>query len=256
VFGGVPTLFLSMLALPGLPAKEDLALRVCASAGETLPEKVGNEFTQRFGCHILDGLGSTEMLHIYLSNRPGDVVYGTTGRPVPGYEVELRDGDGDERARLTPPGEVGDLYVKGPSSALMYWRDRERSRATFLGGWVKTGDRYSQLPSGHFRYAGRSDDLLKVSGQYVAPVEVEQKLQEHEAVLEAAVVGRLDANGLVRVHAFIVLRPGQEGTAALVTELQSFVKEHLAPHKYPRDVSFLEELPKTATGKIQRFKLR
>ena len=253
VFGGVPTLYLAMLASSELPAKEDLALRVCASAGETLPEKVGNEFTERFGCHILDGLGSTEMLHIYLSNRPGDVVYGTTGRPVPGYEVELRDA---ETGLATPVGEIGDLYVKGPSAALMYWRDRERSRATFLGAWLKTGDRYLELPSGHFRYAGRSDDLLKVSGQYVAPVDVEQKLQEHEAVLEAAVVGRLDANGLVRVHAVLVLRPGHEGTPALVIELQSFVKEHLAPHKYPREIAFVDELPKTATGKIQRFKLR
>ncbi len=252
VFAGVPTLYLAMLASPKLPARGDVALRVCASAGETLPEKVGVEFTERFGCHILDGIGSTEMLHIYLSNRPGDVVYGTTGVPVPGYAIELRDDAGV----LVPKGELGDLYVSGPSAALLYWRDRDRSRATFQGAWVKTGDRYQELPSGHYRYAGRSDDMLKVSGQYVSPIEVELALQAHEAVLEAAVVGRLDEHGLVRVMAFVVLRAGHAGDDALAATLQGFVKSRLAPHKYPRDVVFREELPKTATGKIQRFKLR
>jgi benzoate-CoA ligase len=252
IFGGVPTLYLSMLASPALPRRQDVALRVCASAGETLPEQVGQAFRNHFGADILDGLGSTEMLHIYLSNRPGDVVYGTTGRPVPGYEIELRD----EEGAVVPRGELGDLYVKGPSAALMYWRDLERSKATFLGPWTKTGDRYRELSSGHFQYAGRSDDMLKVSGQYVAPVEVELALQRHEAVLEAAVVGKNDGNGLVRVHAFVVLREGFTGDDRLAQALQAFVKSALAPHKYPRDIAFLAELPKTATGKIQRFKLR
>jgi benzoate-CoA ligase len=252
VFAGVPTLYIAMLASAARPTRERVALRVCASAGETLPEKVGLEFTAHFGCHILDGLGSTEMLHIYLSNRPGDVVYGTTGVPVPGYAIELRDESG---ARV-PKGELGDLYVSGPSAALLYWRDREKSRATFQGAWVKTGDRYQELPSGHYRYAGRSDDMLKVSGQYVSPVEVELALQQHESVLEAAVVGQLDANGLVRVTAFVVLRDGHAGDEPLAATLQAFVKTRLAPHKYPRDIVFKGELPKTATGKIQRFKLR
>jgi len=252
VFAGVPTLYLAMLASPALPPRGRVALRVCASAGETLPERVGQAFTDHFGCHILDGLGSTEMLHIYLSARPGDVVYGTTGVPVPGYSVELRDDAGGRVA----PGELGDLYVKGPSAALLYWRDRDRTRSTFLGPWVRTGDRYRQLPSGHYQYAGRSDDMLKVSGQYVAPVEVEIALQEHAAVMEAAVVGRVDEHGLVRIFAFVVLRPGHSGDDALVAALQAFVKGRLAPHKYPREVVFLPELPKTATGKIQRFKLR
>jgi benzoate-CoA ligase len=251
LFAGVPTLYLAMLASPQLPRREDVALRVCASAGETLPQRVGEEFTAHFGCHILDGLGSTEMLHIYLSNRPENVVYGTTGLPVPGYEVDLRD----ESGVTVPFGDVGDLYVKGPSAALMYWRDREKSRTTFLGHWMKTGDRYQQAPSGHYVYAGRSDDLLKVSGQYVAPVEVELVLQEHEAVLEAAVVGRR-VSGLVRIFAFVVLRQGHEGDDALRGALQACVKARLAPHKYPREIVFVEELPKTATGKIQRFKLR
>ncbi len=252
VFAGVPTLYLAMLASPDLPVRADVALRVCASAGETLPERVGEQWSARYGCDILDGLGSTEMLHIYLSNRPGDVVYGTTGMPVPGYEIELRN----EAGHPVADGELGDLYVKGPSAALLYWRDRERSRATFLGPWTRTGDRYARLASGHYRYAGRSDDMLKVSGQYVAPVEVELALQAHEAVLEAAVVGRNDEHGLVRIFAFVVLRPGHAGDDALVRTLQAFVKGELAPHKYPREVHFVDELPKTATGKIQRFKLR
>jgi len=252
LFGGVPTLYLAMLASPELPPREAVALRACISAGETLPERVGVRFEAHFGAPILDGLGSTEMLHIYLSNRPGEVVYGTTGLPVPGYEIELRDDDG----RPVADGEVGDLYVKGPSAALLYWRDRERSRSTFLGAWTKTGDRYARLASGHYRYGGRSDDMVKVSGQYVAPVDVELALQGHEAVLEAAVVGRTDESGLVRIHAFVVLRPGHDAGDDLVRALQGHVKALLAPHKYPREVVFTTELPKTATGKIQRFKLR
>jgi benzoate-CoA ligase len=252
VFAGVPTLYLAMLASPALPSRTSVALRVCTSAGETLPERVGQAFTATFGAPILDGLGSTEMLHIYLSLRQDDVRYGTTGVPVDGYTIELRD----EEGRVVDDGELGDLYVKGPSAALLYWRDHARSRATFQGEWVKTGDRFSRLPSGHYRYAGRSDDMLKVSGQYVAPVDVEIALQEHAAVLEAAVVGRLDANGLMRIVAFVVLREGHAGGDELVSALQSFVKATLAPHKYPRDIFFVAELPKTATGKIQRFKLR
>ncbi|EYF01798.1 benzoate-CoA ligase family protein [Chondromyces apiculatus] len=252
LFCGVPTLFLAMLASPALPARADVALRVCTSAGEALPQQVGERFTAHFGAEILDGIGSTEMLHIFLSNRPGEVVYGTTGVPVPGYDVALRD----ETGALVPDGEIGDLYVKGPSTALLYWRNRDKTRATFLGDWMKTGDKYQRLPTGHYVYAGRSDDMLKVSGQYVAPVEVEIVLQEHECVLEAAVIGKVDPSGLMRTCAFVVLREGHAPGDHLVLALQAFVKGRLAPHKYPREIAFVTELPKTATGKIQRFRLR
>ncbi|GAB6851219.1 benzoate-CoA ligase family protein [Paraburkholderia kururiensis] len=251
IFYGVPTLYANMLSSPQLPPRDDVALRVCASAGEALPREVGERFTAHFGCEILDGIGSTEMLHIFLSNRPGEVEYGTTGRPVPGYEVELRD----EAGQPVAEGEVGDLYIKGPSAALMYWGNREKSRATFLGEWLRSGDKYRKLPNGCYVYAGRSDDMLKVSGQYVSPVEVEMVLVQHEAVLEAAVVG-VDHSGLVKTRAFVVLKPGIAPLDRLVDELKAFVKERLAPHKYPRDIQFVDDLPKTATGKIQRFKLR
>jgi benzoate-CoA ligase len=241
-----------MLASKNLPARSDVALRVCTSAGEALPEEVGNKFTAHFGAYILDGIGSTEMLHIYISNALGDVAYGTSGRPVPGYEIAVRD----EEGRPVPQGELGELWVKGPSAALMYWRNRARTLATFHGPWMKTGDKYRELPSGHFAYAGRSDDMLKVSGQYVAPVEVEFALQSHPSVLEAAVVGKLDADGLMRTCAYVVLREDHTGDDELVITLKSHVKSLLAPHKYPREVFFVAELPKTATGKIQRFRLR
>lgn len=251
VFYGVPTLYASMLASPSLPARADVALRICTSAGEALPREIGERFTAHFGCEILDGIGSTEMLHIFLSNRAGDVQYGTTGRPVPGYEVELRD----EHGNPVPDGEVGDLYIKGPSAAVMYWNNREKSRATFLGEWIRSGDKYQRLANGCYVYAGRSDDMLKVSGQYVSPVEVEMVIVQHERVLEAAVVG-VDHGGLVKTRAFVVLKHPGEASATLEAELKAFVKERLAPHKYPRDIVFVDDLPKTATGKIQRFKLR
>lgn len=253
VFYGVPTLYASMMASPNLPARTDVALRVCTSAGEALPREIGERFNHHFGSEILDGIGSTEMLHIFLSNRPGEVEYGTTGRPVPGYEIELRD----ETGQLVPDGEIGDLYIRGPSAAVMYWSNREKSRATFLGDWVRSGDKYRRLPSGAYLYAGRSDDMLKVSGQYVSPIEVEMVLMQHAAVLEAAVIG-VDQAGLVKTCAFVVLkREAQEvPPKTLVDELKAFVKSRLAPHKYPRDILFVDDLPKTATGKIQRFRLR
>jgi benzoate-CoA ligase len=251
VFYGVPTLYAGMLNSPNLPAREAVALRICASAGEALPREIGERFTAHFGCEILDGIGSTEMLHIFLSNRAGEVEYGTTGRPVPGYEVELRD----EAGQPVPDGEVGDLFIKGPSAALMYWSNREKTRATFLGAWIKSGDKYRRLPNGCYVYAGRSDDMLKVSGQYVSPVEVEMVLVQHDAVLEAAVVG-VDHGGLVKTRAFVVLKHVDAASDVLVDELKAFVKSRLAPHKYPRDIVFVDDLPKTATGKIQRFKLR
>ncbi|WP_133648151.1 benzoate-CoA ligase family protein [Paraburkholderia flava] len=251
IFYGVPTLYAGMLVSPALPARTDVALRICTSAGEALPREIGERFTAHFGCEILDGIGSTEMLHIFLSNRAGDVQYGTTGRPVPGYDVQLRD----EAGRPIADGEVGDLYIKGPSAAVMYWSNREKTRATFLGEWIRSGDKYRRLDNGCYVYAGRSDDMLKVSGQYVSPVEVEMVLVQHDAVLEAAVVG-VDHGGLVKTRAFVVLKHSADASDTLTDELKTFVKARLAPHKYPRDIVFVDDLPKTATGKIQRFKLR
>jgi benzoate-CoA ligase len=251
VFYGVPTLYANMLVSPNLPARDTVAMRVCTSAGEALPREIGERFTAHFGAEILDGIGSTEMLHIFLSNRAGAVEYGTTGRPVPGYDVELRDDAG----RPVPDGEIGDLYIRGPSAALMYWSNREKTRATFLGEWIRSGDKYCRQANGCYVYAGRSDDMLKVSGQYVSPVEVEMVLVQHQAVLEAAVVG-VDRGGLVKTRAFVVLKREFAPSEILADELKAFVKDRLAPHKYPRDIVFADDLPKTATGKIQRFKLR
>lgn len=252
VFYGVPTLYASMLASPNLPARADVNLRVCASAGEALPKDLGDRFTRHFGCHILDGIGSTEMLHIFISNQTGDVRYGTTGKPVPGYEIELRDDHG----KAVPAGTIGDLYIKGPSAAIMYWNNRAKTRETMLGDWLKSGDKYICDAEGYYTYAGRSDDMIKVSGQYVSPVEVENVLIEHESVLEAAVIGVTDDQGLVKTTAYVVLREGKTADGGIETELQAYVKSQLAPFKYPRTIHFVNELPKTATGKIQRFRLR
>jgi benzoate-CoA ligase len=189
------------------------------------------------------------MLHIYLSNLPGKVRYGTTGWPVPGYDVELRGDDG----RAVPDGDTGDLYVRGPSAALMYWGNREKSRETFQGAWTKSGDKYVRNDDGSYTYSGRSDDMLKVSGVYVSPFEVESTLVQHPAVLEAAVIGVNDADGLTKTKAYVVLKADAKASE---DELKAFVKDRLAPYKYPRQIEFITELPKTATGKIQRFRLR
>ena len=249
VFFGAPTGFAGMLASPGLPARDAVALRLVSSAGEALPAEIGERFKRHFGVDIIDGIGSTEMLHIFLSNRPGQVRYGTTGWPVPGYEVELRGEDGQP----VPDGEPGDLYIHGPSSAMMYWGNQAKTRDTFQGGWTKSGDKYLHNADGTYTYCGRSDDMLKVSGIYVSPFEVEATLVQHPAVLEAAVIGVADADGLTKTKAYVVLKPGQSTTDA---ELKAFVKDRLAAYKYPRAIEFIGELPKTATGKIQRFRLR
>jgi benzoate-CoA ligase len=249
VFFGAPTGFAGMLASPALPARDQVALRLASSAGEALPADLGERFTGHYGVEIIDGIGSTEMLHIFLSNLPGKVRYGTTGWPVPGYTLELRGDDGQP----VPDGETGDLYIQGPSAALMYWANREKSRETFQGTWTKSGDKYVRNADGSYTYSGRSDDMLKVSGIYVSPFEVESTLAQHPAVLEAAVIGVLDAEGLTKTKAYVVLKPGQQANEA---ELKAFVKDRLAAYKYPRQIEFVAELPKTATGKIQRFKLR
>jgi 4-hydroxybenzoate-CoA ligase/benzoate-CoA ligase len=253
LFAAVPTLFASLLADPSLdPSHEGQRLRACISAGEALPADIGERWQARFGIDILDGLGSTEMLHIFLSNRFGDVRYGTSGKPVPGYELRVVDESGGD----VRPGELGELLVNGPSAAVGYWNQRQRSLSTFHGPWTRTGDKYFVDEDGYFHYAGRADDMLKVSGIWVSPFEVEACLVAHDLVLEAAVVAYEDGDRLVKPKAFVVLQEGQTGSVELEADLKLWVKAHLAPHKYPRWIEFIETLPKTATGKVQRFKLR
>ncbi len=252
IFYGVPTLFAGMLAAADLPKRDAVCMRMCTSAGEALPADIGKRWTEHFGVEILDGIGSTEMLHIFLSNRPGEVRYGTTGKAVPGYEIRLIGEDGHP----VLDGEIGELQINGPSSAIMYWNQREKSRHTFMGEWTRSGDKYTRDADGYYQYCGRSDDMLKVSGIYVSPFEVEAALMTHVAVLEAAVVAHADTDELIKPKAFVVLKPGIEASDALASQLKQHVKDKLAPYKYPRWLDFVAELPKTATGKIQRFKLR
>jgi benzoate-CoA ligase len=252
VFYAVPTLYAALLAAPNLPRHDEVRMRMSISAGEALSAGLANRWRDHFGTDILDGLGSTEMTHIFMSNRPGDNRPGTSGKPVPGYAVRIAD----EQGRDVTPGEIGDLYVAGPTSALMYWNNRERTKLTFQGPWTRSGDKYYVDEDGYYVYAGRSDDMLKVSGQYVSPFEVEAALMSHASVLEAAVVGVDDENQLTKPWAYVVLKEGIAGDEALAEALKAHVKAALPPHKYPRRVVFMGELPKTATGKIQRFRLR
>ncbi len=252
IFYGVPTLYNTLLASADMPRRDQLALRRCTSAGEALPADIGKRWTAATGIEILDGIGSTEMLHVFLSNRPGQVRYGTTGQRIPGYQLRLVGEDGKEVAK----GDIGDLQICGPSSALHYWNNPQKTRETFVGAWTHSGDKYIENEDGYFTYCGRSDDMLKVGGIYVAPFEVETALGSHPSVLEVAVIGHPDEDKLIKPKAYVVLRPGALPDQGLVTALQQHVKKQLAPYKYPRWVEFIEELPKTATGKIQRFKLR
>lgn len=253
LFFGVPTLYGAMLASPQAQRENGSdRLRLCVSAGEALPAEVGKTWKSRFGIDILDGVGSTEMLHIYVSNRIGDIRYGTTGRPVPGYDIRLVDDAG----MAVADGDVGELLVKGPSASDGYWNQREKSRRTFEGEWTRSGDKYTRDAEGYYTYQGRTDDMFKVSGIWVSPFEVESALIAHEAVLEAAVVPHEDADGLLKPKAFVVLKPGVVADAGLAPALQEQVKSKAGPWKYPRWIEFAESLPKTATGKIQRFKLR
>jgi 4-hydroxybenzoate-CoA ligase len=252
VFFGVPTLYAAMLAAFDGKRPEGIdRLRCCISAGEALPAEVGARWARLTGIEILDGVGSTELLHIFLSNRPGDVVLGTSGIAVPGYELRLVDDQGQQ----VSPGAIGELLVNGPSAADGYWNQRAKSRATFEGGWTRTGDKYELREDGRLVYCGRTDDMFKVSGVWVAPFEVEQALVSHPAVLEAAVVSQKDGDGLDKPKAYVVLKPGmnQQG---LAEGLKDHVKDKIGKWKYPRWIEIIDELPKTSTGKIQRFKLR
>ncbi|HYB71812.1 MAG TPA: benzoate-CoA ligase family protein [Candidatus Sulfotelmatobacter sp.] len=253
VFFGVPTLYAALLAVPDADKTYDLScLRLCHSGGEPLPPAIFEGWKARFGLEIYDGIGSTEAVHIFISNRPGDVRVGSSGRPVLGYEARVTDDQGRE----LPAGEIGNLMLKGDSVAACYWNKHEQSKRTFQGEWLFTGDKYSKDAEGYFWFAGRANDMLKVSGIWVSPAEVEAALIAHPAVLEAAVVGNPDEHGLIKPKAFVVLKPGHDGGGGLEAEMKAFVKERIAPYKYPRWITFVPELPKTATGKIQRFKLR
>ncbi len=251
IFGGVPTLYAAMVAHLEKTGKPDITLRRCISAGEALPAEVGRKWRDIWGVDILDGVGSTEMLHIFLSNAPGDVVDGTSGRAVPGYQVRLVGEDGKDVGTY----DVGELLVRGDSAADGYWNQRDKSRATFEGEWTRTGDKYEMNGDGRYVYCGRTDDMFKVSGIWLSPFEVEQALSAHPSVLEAAVVAASDHDGLEKPKAYVVLKDG-EGTDALARELRQFVKDMVGKWKYPRWIEFVTDLPKTATGKIQRFKLR
>src|SRR3954466_9589148 len=252
IFYGVPTLFSAMLNDETLKhERAGSRLRVCTSAGEALPESVGNNWKSRFGVDILDGVGSTELLHIFLSNAPGDIKYGSSGKPVPGYAVRLVNEAGQDVA----DGEVGELLVDAPSAGEGYWNQRHKSRRTFEGPWTRTGYKYVRDSEGRYTFCGRADDMFKVSGIWVSPFEVESALITHPAVLEAAVVPEADPEGLLKPKAFVVLRQGAK-TSDLQEMLKDHVKQKIGPWKYPRWIEVVESLPKTATGKIQRFKLR
>jgi benzoate-CoA ligase family protein len=253
IFFGVPTLYAAMLAAKEPEKRYDLSsLRLCVSAGEALPDEIFARWKEKFGVEIIDGIGTTEILHIFLSNRPGRVRPGSTGLPVPGYEAIIVDDAG----AAVPQGEIGNLRVKGDSTMAYYWNKHEKTKETLFGAWIQTGDKYWQDPDGYFWYAGRADDMLKVGGIWVSPIEVETTLIKHPAVLEAAVIGAEDDERLVKPKAFVVLKDPAAAKPALADELKAFVKDKIAPYKYPRWIEFVTDLPKTATGKIQRFKLR
>ncbi|HKA77543.1 MAG TPA: benzoate-CoA ligase family protein, partial [Pseudolabrys sp.] len=253
IFYGVPSLYTALLSHHEIckGAGSD-RLRICVSAGEALPAHIGERWRDVVGVDVLDGLGSTELLQTFLSNRPGDIRYGSTGKPVLGYEARIVD----ENGRELGDGEIGELIVRGPSAGEGYWNQRAKSRRTFVGEWTHTGDKYRRDTEGYYYYCGRTDEMFKVSGMWVSPFDVEAALVSHEAVLEAAVIGKEDADGLVKPKAFIVLKNGYIADDALLEILKVHVKEHAGAWKYPRWIDVRSDLPRTATGKIQRFKLR
>ena len=253
VFFGVPTLFAMLLAHKDMcrGAGSD-RLRLAISAGEALPAPLGERWRAKAGVDVLDGIGSTEMFQTFLSNQPGDIRFGTTGKPVPGYELKIVD----EHGVAVADGEIGELTVRGPTAGEGYWNQRAKSRRTFAGEWTYTGDKFFRDADGYYHYCGRTDDMFKVSGMWVSPFEVEAALASHEAVLEAAVIGKEDSDGLIKPKAFIVLRNGYAGSEQLIEKLRVHVKASAGPWKYPRWIDIRSDLPRTATGKIQRFKLR
>ena len=261
LFFGVPTLYAAMLdhaekqdsKSPDPNSDHELSsVRLCISAGEALPPDLYHRWKARYGVEIVDGIGSTEMAHIFLSNRPGEVRPGSTGKPVPGYEIKLLDDGGME----VSPGEIGTLHVKGDSAAQLYWRKRDKTRSTMVGEWINTGDKFHEDEDGYYWCHGRGDDMLKVGGIWVSPIEVERCISEHPAVVECAVVGHEDPEGLVKPKAFVVLSDRSAASDDLADELKAYVRERLAKYKYPRWIQFVDELPKNPNGKIVRFRLR
>ena len=252
LFFGVPTAYVHLLAAMERGAAADFSsVRLCASAGESLPAAVFSRWKERTGLEILDGIGSTETCHMFLSNQRGAVRAGSSGKEIPGYDVRIVDDSGDD----APAGEIGDLLVRGDSTMGFYWNRHEATKSTLQGDWIRTGDKYRRDADGFYWHAGRSDDMLKVSGQWVSPVEVEAALSAHPGVLECAVVGEEDADGLIKAHAFVAPRPGA-ATDKLADALKAFAEEKLEPFKRPRWITFVPELPRTATGKVQRYLLR
>ena len=251
LFFSAPTLYNAILNFEGSKGRDLSSIRHCVAAAEALPAEVWRRWQEAFGLAILDGVGSTEMLHIYCSNRPHDVRPGSSGKPVPGYELKILDDGGNPVA----DGEAGDLYVKGDSALALYWAQHEKSKRSILGEWFFTGDRYRVDKEGYYWYEGRSDDMIKVSGLWVSPIEIESALLEHPAVAESAVVG-IAIEGFTKIKAFVIPRPDAATGDALVVELQEHVKTRLQRFQYPHIIEFVPELPKTVTGKIQRYKLR
>jgi benzoate-CoA ligase family protein len=248
-----PTGYAAIMAVPDFTTKYDLSsLRLCVSAGESLPAPIWHDWKAKTGLDIIDGIGSTENYHIFISNRPGDIRPGSSGKPFAGYELKIVDDEGNP----VPRGEIGNLLVKGETAALFYLHQYERSQRTFCGEWLFTGDKYYVDEDGYYWHAGRSDDMLKVGGIWVSPVEVESTLINHPAVLECAVIGRADKDDLIKPKAFVVLNEDYPGSEELAKQLIQYCREQMAEYKRPRWLEFVKELPKTATGKIQRFKLR
>jgi benzoate-CoA ligase len=254
LFFSVPSNYAALLAhTRGRGREFDLrTIRHAISAGEALPAPLLERFKQRFGIEILDALGSTETLQMVISNRPGEVKPGSSGKIIPGYEAKIVDDEGSVVAQ----GEIGNLLIKGDSTCSGYWNQHDKSKATFEGHWFRTGDKYYQDEDGYFWYAGRGDDLFKVNGRWLGPAEVESALIAHPAIREAAVIARDDESGLTKPAAYVVVDPTFVANEELAHDLQNWVAERIGGYKRPRWIEFLPELPKTATGKLQRFKLR